>query len=256
MTLRTVTRLWLVACTGAAAWWLQAMAGGTATPATHVSGIVATLVAATAVGVAALRWCNPPTTAMMQLTTRRLRRSGHPGTLVREWAPLERISREMWLTAIAAEDAYFRDHSGFDWDSVREARAHNQTHANKRGGSTITQQVAKNLFLWPARSYVRKGIEAVLTAIIEAVWPKRRILEVYLNVAQFGPDLFGVQAAARRFFGKDASGLTLQESALLTAALPNPVRYQLEAPTHRLRFRQSWILLAARRLGDLYLERL
>ena len=158
MTLRTVTRLWLVACTGAAAWWLQAMAGGTATPATHVSGIVATLVAATAVGVAALRWCNPPTTAMMQLTTRRLRRSGHPGTLVREWAPLERISREMWLTAIAAEDAYFRDHSGFDWDSVREARAHNQTHANKRGGSTIRSRSRKPV-LWPARSYVRKGIK-------------------------------------------------------------------------------------------------
>src|SRR5262245_7751565 len=115
MTLRTVTRLSLVACAGVAAWWLQGLAAGTAESAKPRPGMVATLVPAIAVAVAALRWCNPPTTAMMQLTARRLRCSGHPGTLVREWVPLEQVSREMWLATIAAEDAYFRDHSGFDW---------------------------------------------------------------------------------------------------------------------------------------------
>jgi monofunctional biosynthetic peptidoglycan transglycosylase len=162
----------------------------------------------------------------------------------------------MWLAAIAAEDAYFRDHSGFDWESLRDAHAHNQIHERKRGGSTISQQVAKNLFLWPARSYVRKALEAYLTTIIEALWPKRRILEVYLNIAQFGDDLFGVRAAARRYFDKRSADITATEAALLAAALPNPVLYRPDAVSHQMRFRQTWVLAAMRRLGDLYLERL
>jgi monofunctional biosynthetic peptidoglycan transglycosylase len=162
----------------------------------------------------------------------------------------------MWLATVTAEDASFQDHSGFDWTSIREARAHNQTHDRKRGASTITQQVAKNLFLWPHKSYVRKALEAYLTLLIEALWPKHRILEVYLNIAQFGVDVFGVEAAARRYFGGAASGLTDVQAALLAAALPSPRTHDVGRPSHQLRFRQAWIRAAARRLGDRCLERL
>ena len=173
-----------------------------------------------------------------------------------DWIDLEYISRSMKLAAIAAEDRYFQHHSGFDWESIHDARAHNRTNVRKRGGSTITQQVAKNLFLWRGRSYVRKALEAYLTLMIEALWPKRRILEVYLNVAQFGDDLFGVAAAAQRYFDTPAAGLTPEQAALLAAALPNPVLYRVTAPTHQMRFRQAWILAAMRHLGDSHLDHL
>lgn len=231
-------------------------ARGAAPPALVGAGVAALLLALPSLPILLLRWVNPRTSAMMQRTRRRFaRRTDRPRAIEFEWVDLARVSREMWLAVIAAEDAFFRDHHGFDWESIRDAHAHNRVHEQKRGGSTITQQVAKNLFLWPARSYVRKAVEAWLTVLIEACWPKRRILEVYLNIAQFGEDLFGVQAAARRYFGKAPRGLTRADAALLAASLPSPVRHRVEAPSHQVRFRQTWVLGAMRRLGDLYLER-
>jgi monofunctional biosynthetic peptidoglycan transglycosylase len=257
MSLRTVSRTVLVGIVVLAALMMSSRATYPPSSTWSAVGVIALLLCVPAALIAALRWLRPPTSTMMLFTKRRLaRRSGGTRRLAFEWIALEHISRDMWLAAIAAEDGYFRDHSGFDWQSIRDAHAHNRTHAHKRGGSTITQQVAKNLFLWPKRSYVRKAMEAYFTALIEALWPKRRILEVYLNIAQFGEDVFGVQVAARRYFEKPAKDLSQHEAALLAAALPNPIRYRVSSPSHQLRFRQSWVLAAMRRLGDLYLESL
>jgi monofunctional biosynthetic peptidoglycan transglycosylase len=257
MSLRIVTRIVLIAMAAIAAMAAASAARRTISPALAVSGGLALIVCASAAVVLAMRWIRPPASAMMIATRAALRRlDADAPTLAFEWVGIEDVSREMWLAAIAAEDAYFRHHSGFDWQSIQDARAHNQTHEQKRGGSTITQQVAKNLFLWRGRSYARKAVEAYVTLLIEALWPKRRILEVYLNIAQLGEDLFGVQAAARRYFGKPARDLTQTEAALLAAALPNPMRFRVSEPSHHVRFRQAWILGAMRRMGDVYLERL
>ena len=253
MSLRTVTRVVLVLAAAvvivaAATWPVMSVAWAAAAG-------VSLLFCAPVVPIAALRWIRPRTSAMMIATRRRLnRRRGPRVSVTCHWVSGAHIARDLRLAAIAAEDGYFRHHSGFDWHSIRDAHAHNRTHADKRGGSTITQQVAKNLFLWPGRSWGRKVVEAHLTLLIEALWPKRRILEVYLNIAQLGADVFGVEAAARRYFNKPASDLTQVEAALITAALPNPVRYMVDRPSHQMLFRQAWILAAMRRLGDEYLE--
>jgi monofunctional biosynthetic peptidoglycan transglycosylase len=257
MSLRGMARVALVMVGAIALAAAVSLAAGPGSPALLAAGAVASVLLAPTLPVAVLRRVNPPTTAMMW-RARRQAAVGSPGgrAPVHEWVDLDRVSRPMRLAAITAEDACFKDHSGFDWESIRDARAYNRAHPHKRGASTITQQVAKNLFLWPRKSYVRKAIEAYLTVLIEALWPKRRILEVYLNVAQFGEDIFGVEAAARRFFNKPASQITDIEAALLAAALPNPLRYDVGRPSHQLRFRQAWVRAAARRLGAAYLDRL
>jgi monofunctional biosynthetic peptidoglycan transglycosylase len=256
MSLRTLTRAGLVLAVALAATMAVAAARQTLSVALALAGSVSLLCCATAAPIVALRWFQPLSSAMMRSTRKQLARRQSGRTLAFEWVDLSRISPVMCLAAIAAEDAYFRNHSGFDWESIREARVHNQSHVQKRGASTITQQVAKNLFLWSTRSYVRKLLEAYLTTLIEALWPKRRILEMYLNIAQFGDDLFGVEAAAHRYFDKAAAELDRNEAALLAAALPNPVTYRVSRPSHQLRFRQSFVLASMRRLGDRYLERL
>ena len=207
------------------------------------------LLFATAAMVLALRWLNPPTTAFM------LRQQAAPHTKVAHvWVSEAGLAPELRLAAIVAEDTYFAFHSGFDWDSLRAAREYNKTAARKRGGSTISQQVAKNLFLWGRQSYLRKGIEAYLTLLIEAAWPKGRILEVYLNIAQFGPRTFGAEAAARQFFAKAAHDLTRQEAALLVAVLPDPHHLQVERPSHQLRLRQALVLDRMKHVGLAHLE--
>jgi monofunctional biosynthetic peptidoglycan transglycosylase len=216
------------------------------------SGTLATLLIAAffmpAVPVVALRWLRPPMTPLM-VWTRLGHRSAAP--ILHDWVRYGAIAASMRLAAIGAEDAHFLAHSGFDWSSIRRALRHNRRGGSKRGGSTITQQVAKNLFLWPGRSYLRKAIEAYLTVIIEATWTKRRILEVYLNVAQFAPSVFGIAAAARVLIGKPASDLSRQEAALLAAVLPNPHRYDVRHPSPAVRLRQVMILDSMRRLGAL-----
>ncbi|NIY49635.1 monofunctional biosynthetic peptidoglycan transglycosylase [Cedecea colo] len=166
------------------------------------------------------------------------------------WVSMDEISPWMPLAVIAAEDQKFPEHWGFDMASIEKAISHNERNENRiRGASTLSQQTAKNLFLWDGRSWVRKGLEAGLTLGMEAVWTKRRILTVYLNIAEFGEGTFGVEAAAQRYFHKPASRLTAAEAALLAAVLPNPVRFKANAPSGYVQRRQQWILRQMRQLG-------
>ncbi|HHL2561080.1 TPA: monofunctional biosynthetic peptidoglycan transglycosylase [Yersinia enterocolitica] len=167
-----------------------------------------------------------------------------------DWVPMDEISPYMALAVMAAEDQKFPEHWGFDVGAIESALAHNQRNQNRiRGASTLSQQTAKNLFLWDGRSWVRKGLEVGLTAGIELVWTKRRILTVYLNIAEFGDGIFGVEAAARHFFHKPASKLSASEAALLAAVLPNPLRFKANAPSGYVISRQQWILRQMRQLG-------
>lgn len=167
-----------------------------------------------------------------------------------DWVDMDDISPFMGLAVIAAEDQTFPRHWGFDVAAIEKALSHNQRHETRiRGASTLSQQTAKNVFLWDGRSWLRKGLEAGLTVGIETVWSKKRILTVYLNVAEFGTGVFGVEAAAQRYFHKPASKLTMSEAALLAAVLPNPIRFKADAPSGYVRSRQAWILRQMRQLG-------
>lgn len=157
------------------------------------------------------------------------------------WTDWERISPDVALAVIAAEDQRFPDHVGFDLDSLRDAWQKARGGGSLRGASTISQQVSKNLFLWPGRSFIRKGLEAYLTVELELVWSKRRILEVYLNIAEFGEGVFGIGAASERFFAKAPAAITEEEAALLAAVLPNPSILRVDRPSAYVRERQSWI---------------
>lgn len=172
--------------------------------------------------VVALRWLPPPTTAFM------LQSPVQP--VQYRWVPDTRIAGVAHRAVVAAEDQKFWTHDGFDFEAIGKALEHNETHRRKRGASTISQQVAKNLFLWPGRSWLRKGLEVYATALIEFLWSKDRILEVYLNIVEFGPGVYGIEAASRKFFGKPAARLRPEEAARLAAVLPNPRRWQAEPP--------------------------
>ncbi|MGH8231068.1 MAG: monofunctional biosynthetic peptidoglycan transglycosylase [Steroidobacteraceae bacterium] len=200
--------------------------------------------------VLALRWIDPPTSAFM-LEARLQAWLDHDRGYHTDyhWVSLEQISPQAAIAVIASEDQTFPFHAGFDFKSIREAvRAHQQGH-KLRGASTISQQVAKNLFLWSGRSLVRKGLEAVFTVLIETLWPKERILEIYLNIAEFGHGIYGVEAAARRFFHESAARLTRSQSALLAVVLPNPVRLHVDAPSAYVLTQRDWILKQMAELG-------
>jgi monofunctional biosynthetic peptidoglycan transglycosylase len=208
--------------------------------------------------VLALRWINPPTSAFMLGTRMAALATGDRAYATHyQWVELERISPQAALAVIAAEDQQFPFHAGFDFKSIREAVRHNASGRHVHGASTISQQVAKNLFLWSGQSYFRKALEAGLTVLIEWCWPKERILEVYLNIAEFGRGIYGVQAAAQHFFHEDARRLDRADSALLAAVLPNPRRYRVDAPSHFVLERRDWI---AQQMADLggaaYLSRI
>ncbi|MGR3494161.1 monofunctional biosynthetic peptidoglycan transglycosylase [Citreimonas sp.] len=177
------------------------------------------------------RVINPPTTFTMLSESRRL------GGIEREWVPVDRIAPVMLRSAVAAEDAGFCTHWGFDMNAIRDAIADGAS----RGGSTISQQVVKNVFLWQGRSWVRKAFEAALTPVVEAVWPKRRILEVYLNVAEFDEGVFGIEAAALHYFGVTAADLSPAEAARLAAILPSPKTRSAADPTAATRSRAAQI---------------
>jgi monofunctional biosynthetic peptidoglycan transglycosylase len=158
------------------------------------------------------------------------------------WRGLDDLSPDLVDAVIAAEDSRFCEHDGFDIEAIREALEENAEGGRIRGGSTISQQTAKNVFLWPGRGWIRKGLEAGYTVLIEAIWPKRRIVEVYLNVAEMGPGIYGAEAAARHWFGKSASELTRTEAARLAAILPNPREYHASEPGPYVRRRTQAIL--------------
>ena len=215
-------------------------------------------VLATSLQVAVLRFVDPPASAFMLARQGEALRKGDWGFRVAyDWRDLDDISPYLPLAVIAAEDQNFAAHSGFDLEAIEKAIEHNARGKRMRGGSTISQQVAKNLFLWQGRSWARKGLEAWYTLLIELMWPKRRILEVHVNVAEFGDGIYGAQAAARSYWDKDASRLSPEQSARLAAVLPAPRRYSAVKPGPYVQRRAAWIQRQMRQLGGRgYLEQL
>jgi monofunctional biosynthetic peptidoglycan transglycosylase len=201
-------------------------------------------------GVLALRYVNPPTSAFMLEAAAHARLAGEPHYRTDyRWRSLAAISPEAAIAVVASEDQRFPDNDGFDFDSIRAALRAHERGARLRGASTITQQVAKNLFLWSGRSFVRKALEAGLTVLVDQLWSKQRILEVYLNVAQFGPGIFGVEAAAHRYFHTSALHLTRDQAALLAAVLPDPLRLHPNAPSAYVVAQHDWIVHQIANLG-------
>jgi len=207
-------------------------------------------IVASIVAVATLRWINPPFTAFMaEAQIEAWARRDHHYAFRHAWVDLDRISPNLPLAVVAAEDQKFPAHWGFDVAAIEKAYALNQNNHKVRGASTISQQVAKNLFLWSGRSYFRKALEAYSTVLIESLWPKRRILEVYLNIAEFGPATYGAEAAAQLFFHKPASALSRADAAVLAAVLPSPEHYSALAPSRFVQQRREWILGQMQALG-------
>lgn len=216
------------------------------------------LLALSVLQVLALRFIDPPFTAFMAARQFEAWAAGDRDFRVAyDWRDLEAIAPSLPVSLVAAEDQNFANHGGFDIQAIEKARANNARGRKVRGASTISQQLAKNLFLWSGRSWVRKGIEAWYTVLIEALWPKTRIIEVYANVAEFGDGIYGAQAAARSFWRKDAARLTSTESARLAAVLPNPKHYSAARPGPYVQRRARWIERNVRRIGGTgYLEEL
>jgi monofunctional glycosyltransferase len=197
----------------------------------------------------ALRWIRPPVTAVR--IERRINswRNDLPYQSDSRWKPWDRISQSAALAVIAAEDQNFDRHHGFDFQSIQKALDAHERGGRLRGASTISQQVAKNVFLWSGRSFVRKGLEACFTVLIELTWSKRRILEVYLNIVELGDGIFGVEAASQRYFRKPASSLSVEDAALLAAVLPNPLRFKANQPSGYVLERRAWIVQQMGQLG-------
>jgi monofunctional glycosyltransferase len=187
-----------------------------------------------------------PVTPLAGIRATQAMLSGETPRFEKDWVSLEMISPHVLRSAIASEDFRFSEHSGFDFDAIQKAleanrRVEKRGRGRIRGASTITQQTAKNVFLWPNRNWLRKGLEAWFTIWIEAFWSKKRILEVYLNVIEFGNGVYGVEAAAQRYFKKPAAKLTSAEAALMIAVLPNPRKFRIDRPSHYVRYRQAAI---------------
>lgn len=200
--------------------------------------------------VVVLRWVDPPTSAFMLRDRVEALVNREQGYEFRhEWRDWNAISRYAAVAVVAAEDQTFVQHNGFDFQQIDRALADRERGRRMRGASTITQQVAKNLFLWRGQTWFRKGLEAGLTLLIELAWSKQRVLEVYLNIAEFGRGTWGVEAASQRFFRKSAARLTRSEAALLAAVLPSPLRLRADAPSAYVRRRQEWILRQMAALG-------
>ncbi|MGB3184190.1 MAG: monofunctional biosynthetic peptidoglycan transglycosylase [Cyclobacteriaceae bacterium] len=171
------------------------------------------------------------------------------GSLEYEWVEMDEISPWAGVTVIAAEDQKFPEHHGFDIEAIEKVIDERKEGKSSRGASTISQQVAKNLFLWHGRNYLRKELEAYYTVLIENLWPKERILEVYLNVAQLGPEIFGVNKASEIYWNKDAKDISIQEAALLAAVLPNPIRFSANKPSGYVNRRKNWIIRQSYQIG-------
>jgi len=212
------------------------------------------LLAVSAGPVLCFRVVDPPTSSYIVQCRAKALLEGRWLSVERSWVDIERVAPAAPLAIVAAEDQKFLHHRGFDIQAIQDALEENRNGGRVRGASTLSQQVAKNLFLWHGRSWLRKGLEAWFTVWIELLWPKRRILEVYLNLAELGPGVFGVEAASRRYFGKPAARLERSEAALLAAVLPNPQRYRVATPSPFVRQRAARILVQMDRLGPRHLS--
>lgn len=209
---------------------------------------------ASVVLVLIFRFVPPPFTALMVERKIESWFAGQPIDLQRDWQPWEQISDDLKVAVIAGEDQKFAEHWGFDIDAIQAALAHNELGGSIRGASTLSQQVSKNLFLWSGRSYVRKGLEAWFTGLIEVLWSKQRILEVYVNSVEWDDGVFGAQAAAQHHFHVNASQLSTQQASYLAAVLPNPREWSASHPSSYVSRRAGWIRQQMRQLGgDEYL---
>ncbi len=186
------------------------------------------------------RFVPVPVTPLMLIRVVQQLTSGETIKLKKDWVPIEDISSKMVLAVMISEDQRFNEHWGFDWNAIQKVMKKNKKN-HIRGASTISQQTAKNVFLWPGRSWLRKGFEVYFTVLIELFWSKERIMEVYLNVIEMGDGIYGAEAAAEAFFHHPAKSLTLSESALIAATLPNPLRWSAGKPTPYIYAKQHWI---------------
>jgi monofunctional glycosyltransferase len=215
-----------------------------------ILGILIFCIVASVLMVALLRWVNPPYSAFMaQMQLSAWAKHDRSYVFRHHWVDLNQISPNLPLAVVASEDQKFPEHWGFDVEAIEKAYEMNQHSHRVHGASTISQQVAKNLFLWSGRSYFRKGLEAYFTVLIEACWPKRRILEIYLNIAEFGLGVYGAEAAAQHFFHIPAAKLSRSDAAVLAAVLPNPERLIAAAPSAYVQQRRDWILGQMQALG-------
>ena len=214
-------------------------------------GLAALLwIASSVLLVLILRFVPPLTSAfMIERRMEALIEGQQEFTLRYRWTPLVEVSANLPIALVAAEDQKFPNHHGFDVDAIQSALAEAEDGARLRGASTISQQVAKNLFLWNGRSFVRKGLEAYFTALIELLWPKQRIIEVYLNIAEFGDGIYGAGAASAHFFRNTPAQLNPRQCALLAAVLPNPRKLHVERPSAYVQRRANWIERQVRQLG-------
>ncbi len=206
------------------------------------------------VWVLAYRVINPPITYLMVQRNWERKADGKPAKLKKEWVNFDEISDNMKRAAVSAEDQLFLKHIGFDFNAIEKAYENNTKNGEKKkikGGSTISQQTAKNVFLWPGRSYVRKGFEAYFTLLIEVLWSKERILEVYLNVIEMGDGIYGAEAAAQAYYGHSCRKMSRAEAALVAACFPNPLRWNPNRPSSYISKRQYLIMRNMRRLGPL-----
>ncbi len=184
-----------------------------------------------------LKWVNPPVTITQLVSF--IKGDG----LKRDYVDEKNISYNAKLAVIASEDQLFPDHNGFDWKSIKKAMAYNKRKPNRvRGASTISQQVAKNVFLWQGRSWIRKGLEVYFTFMIELAWGKKRILEVYMNVIEMGKGVYGIEAASQNYFGKPAKNLSRAEAAMIASCLPNPKKYTVKPISKYVAGKQGWVL--------------
>lgn len=211
---------------------------------TVLKWIVVAFFASTILSVVALRWLPVYYTPLMFIRMVQQYSAGQELTLHHHWVSLDKISPSLPTAVMASEDARFLDHNGFDYKAIEQAAMHNMKHPEKRkhGASTISQQTAKNVFLWPGRSWIRKGFEVYFTALIELCWSKQRIMEVYLNSIEMGDGIYGADAVAQWHFGTTASELTKEQCALIAVSLPNPRRFDSAHPSRYMLKRQRRIL--------------
>ena len=195
------------------------------------------------------RFVPPPFTYLMIQRLVEQKMDGEDLKLRKDWVSIDKMSPYLVRAVIASEDQHFNEHWGFDIEALQKAYQHNQKSKKVKGGSTISQQVAKNVFLWPGRSYIRKGLEAYFTILIEITWSKKRIMEIYLNEIEMGDGIYGAEAAAQKYFHKPAKDLSKRESALIAAVLPNPIRWTPANPNAYIQRRQYRILRAMRYVG-------
>ena len=188
------------------------------------------------------KWAPVPITPLMVIRHFEKSEKDKSTSWEHEWVPIDKISKNMQLAVICSEDQNFLIHHGFDVKAIKKAMEHNQKNRKAKGASTISQQTAKNVFLWPQRSWIRKGLEAYFTFLIELVWSKERIMEVYLNSIEMGKGVYGVEAASKYWFNKSASKLSKQEAAAIAAILPNPKTYRANPASNYIQSRKDWIV--------------